>query len=327
MPENVLYFPYIRVPKNSWFMRILLYWDNVGSIVPYDYIHKPEFLGEYMQGLVKEGLVIQIIPGQYINSIPNFVAPFLEIAEKRKYQLEKTKLRLETLPNQLIHIEKMGKIAKELCTLGLAREKKRPWYYVERDLAQNFMAYLASVLGNLDEINSRPITDTATNLKVFRESSNTRTLLLEKLLPAPSNLISVEEIARFKDKNKSQLLKFRNEIETFLIQYNSIQSSEDKIEFKNRFLSNAQISINEIIDSMKSNGWNRISIGGLISHSIAGLTLADALVSGGIYQAIAAAFNVASVAYDKYKEVKGAEITLNSNMAYAAIASQEFLNR
>lgn len=34
MARKVLYFPYISVPESAWFTRVLLYWDEVGSIVP-----------------------------------------------------------------------------------------------------------------------------------------------------------------------------------------------------------------------------------------------------------------------------------------------------
>jgi hypothetical protein len=34
MADAVIYFPYIRVPDNEWFTRVLLYWDQLGTIVP-----------------------------------------------------------------------------------------------------------------------------------------------------------------------------------------------------------------------------------------------------------------------------------------------------
>jgi hypothetical protein len=35
--RTVLYYPTIKVPEGKWLKQALLYWDNVASIVPYDY--------------------------------------------------------------------------------------------------------------------------------------------------------------------------------------------------------------------------------------------------------------------------------------------------
>ncbi|GAA4707227.1 hypothetical protein GCM10025781_27320 [Kocuria gwangalliensis] len=32
--ETALYFPHIRVPKAAWFTQVLLYWEDVASIIP-----------------------------------------------------------------------------------------------------------------------------------------------------------------------------------------------------------------------------------------------------------------------------------------------------
>lgn len=80
MRNNVLYFPYISVPSSVWFTRILLYWDKVGSIVPYDYIEKPELHDEYTRSLIQANLVTQVIPGMYRDEIPNLTGSLLVIS-------------------------------------------------------------------------------------------------------------------------------------------------------------------------------------------------------------------------------------------------------
>lgn len=62
MADKVLYFPYIRVPGNEWFTRVLLYWDEIGSIVPSEYIYRTEVLGNYMIELLQSGLARQAFP-------------------------------------------------------------------------------------------------------------------------------------------------------------------------------------------------------------------------------------------------------------------------
>lgn len=82
MLGKVLYFPYIRVPENVWFTQVLLYWDKVGSIVPSEYIRRPEKLGSYMGELVQADLVKPVVPPDYTYKIPRFREAFLELVDQ-----------------------------------------------------------------------------------------------------------------------------------------------------------------------------------------------------------------------------------------------------
>ena len=57
MTDNVLYYPYISLPNNLWTFRTLLYYDNVGIIVPNDYIYDPDQHSDWMLQLIKLNLV------------------------------------------------------------------------------------------------------------------------------------------------------------------------------------------------------------------------------------------------------------------------------
>lgn len=79
--DKVLYFPHIRVPDNEWFTRALLYWDEVGTIVP----HAPpdevrEILGEHTLRLMDAGLVSRVRAGD-AREIPRFDEAFIELIE------------------------------------------------------------------------------------------------------------------------------------------------------------------------------------------------------------------------------------------------------
>ena len=62
MANNLLYFPYINVPKNSWTIRSILYWDNVGAIVPQIYKERPNKLERDMLNFVQQDLIQQVFP-------------------------------------------------------------------------------------------------------------------------------------------------------------------------------------------------------------------------------------------------------------------------
>ena len=38
--NNVLYYPYVNLPESAWLIRMLLYYDKVGTITP------PSYYGE-----------------------------------------------------------------------------------------------------------------------------------------------------------------------------------------------------------------------------------------------------------------------------------------
>lgn len=322
MTENVLYFPYIRVPANPWFTRVLLYWDSVGSIVPYEYVNQPERLGTYMQALLTEGLVKQIIPEQYIYKVPNFVDSFIDSARRHKRRLKITKDSLSKLSTFRVHIEKLDDIGHKLCELGLARKADYPWYEIEARLANQFMAYLAGVLSILPDVKSTPITDERSHLNIYDTTGRYRSVILENLLPSPSEEVTAERLSHFKSKHQRELLKFRNEVESFILQVASVSDKRLRGEMVNRFMSKTKADIDGIVDAMASNGWAKISSGRFLSYAVAGTTLADAISTGGLLSTIAAAFGVAASAYTTYEGSKLPDGLKNSFSAYAALATK-----
>jgi len=147
---RAIYYPYIKVPQSSWFTRVLLYWDEVGAIVPYEFLEDPQRLGPYMVGLVREQLVHQVHPGGLLWRVPRFADAFLEHVDR---------LNLDARATQgsgwsRTHMEKLQAVAEPLCQRGLARrtsgdDSYSPWYEIEPTVADGFMAYLAAVLGQV----------------------------------------------------------------------------------------------------------------------------------------------------------------------------------
>lgn len=157
MKSRVLYFPYIRVPESKWLTQMLLYWDQVSSIVPYDFMHNPEALGPYMQSLLREELVFQILPGAYIYEIPRFFEAFNGYVDDLGPEMDSPRGSFGRGNTFRIHIEKLGDIGEMLIRHRLATLERYPWYLVERDTADDFMSYLASSLGQIQQIDSSPV--------------------------------------------------------------------------------------------------------------------------------------------------------------------------
>lgn len=161
MRQKVLYFPYIAIPRSSWLTQMLLYWDEVGSIVPSDFTYKLERLGSHMKDLVDHRLVRQIVPAQYIGNIPRFKETFVGILDRASF----VPLTDKTEP---IHLEKLDSISEVLLERGLAvRSDKYLFFNVEATAAKLFMSYLAVVLGDLPELRMTPATDQSKYMSIL----------------------------------------------------------------------------------------------------------------------------------------------------------------
>ena len=60
--SNLLYYPYINLPKTNWTIRALLYYDNISSIAPNQYFHEPEQYEPFMREVIQSELITPINP-------------------------------------------------------------------------------------------------------------------------------------------------------------------------------------------------------------------------------------------------------------------------
>jgi hypothetical protein len=331
MKNKVLYFPYIRVPESTWFTRMLLYWDQVGHIVPYEYLMNPESLGEYTQSLVEHELVHQVIPDSYVWNIPNFDQAFIDYVLALS-DLEQRRARFAEGQTFQIHIEKMGGIGEILIGLRLAEMGGGyPWYTVESDTADDFMFYLAATLGQLDEVESIPVTDSQVYLSrcikagvaetdIDRQLSALRLEVLEELFPAPNHPLSAEQIRDFKDSYGDKLSGFRRLVERELVRLVDTKEPDLRKHELELFYDEAKEEITEIRVRMRENGFGDLMLGGFcgvlgaVPGAIAG-PVAGVLPFLGLVSAI----------YNFVKAIKPAEPARPSYFAYAAYAQSELL--
>lgn len=270
--NKVLYFPYIKVPNSLWFTRMLLYWDEVGAIVPASFTKHPEKLGEHMRSLVQEGLVTQIIPSYYMKSLPSFRDSFLSYLSSLRPEIKEKRREAFKRENYFsIHIEKTHGLELEFERMGLAKSAKYPWWFVECDTADEFMLYLAGTLGNLKELEYAPISDSIQYLnrlislsgpEIFNHGdiSQLRLEILESIFPVPTRLLKVSEISNFKIKHGSKLKALRLRVEKEIIDIaniNDISLRERRLEI---FKEESRGAIQEIIAVMNESGFRNITL-------------------------------------------------------------------
>jgi hypothetical protein len=329
--DKVLYFPHIRVPDNEWFTRALLYWDEVGTIVP----HAPpdevrEILGEHTLRLMDAGLVSPIKAGE-ARDVPRFDEAFIELIEADPTIPTSTAPGTPRKSFQL-HATKVGsELVKYLEARGLMMPTGSSWYTVEERTADLLMTYLACTIGACEYIHMTPITDRAESLAVLTGDSSAprapgtavsrlEMTVLEGLLPAPAGGVSPKELAKFKEKHGELLRRFRREIETFAVDATTLEP-----ELRQR---RAELFRDDLADQLEEVSarmtprWPRIIFGTLCGVVAAAVPVAGAVAGGAALAVAGAAPGLASAVYAAFGDSK--QDWQGSSVAYAALAQNRF---
>jgi len=233
MTDNLLYFPYINVPKTTWTTISVLYWNEVNAIVPDLYKDRPNRLEENMRQLVEAGLVTQVFPYEYVCRIPNFDLAFLNLISTEDFDLPAKQSAFRQGKVSRIHVQKFSEnLLGELEERQIVRRENWEWYYVEQHTARLFMTYLATVISKAEGFT--PATDKSRNIDFSLNENRfshyrlaTRNKFLNDLMPYPitANPYSLRD---FKEIYQDQLRLFRNKLEQIIIEITNIQDKETR---------------------------------------------------------------------------------------------------
>jgi hypothetical protein len=248
---------------------MLLYWDQVSSIVPYDFIQNPESLGPYMQSLVREELVFQVIPGAHLREIPRFSDRFMTYVEGLGSEIDQRRHRFAHGSILRIHIEKLGNLGDAIAQRGLATSGAYPWYDMERDTADDFMSYLAASLGQIESVDSSPVTDKSAYLRrlalagvpenaMERQLDSLRVEVLDQILPVPKHPVSPSETRAFKERHHQELRGFRLRVEREIVDAANVQDPALRARRLDLFFDEARANMEGIQEAMRGAGWETV---------------------------------------------------------------------
>lgn len=335
MPKNALYFPYIDLPSTSWTTQAILYWDKLASIVPMDHLHHPKQMDELTRALLTEWLVEPIIPGMHIYQAHRFDECFIEFVEQRVLPFRQhMNRRGKAQPVTRIHAEKMGQIPDFLVESGLAKRLDWAWYEVDTVLANQFMAYLASVLSALPDVNATPITDRAqfaTALGFRRQpprrdgtlhTFKARQVILKAILPVPSGPVDVGRLLSFKARHGHLLPQLRTRIEAHCAYISLLPEPEDRVVATQEFINECNDHVTEIAAAMRPS-FARIAFGSLAPLFGSGLAL-QTTDQGNVLAYAGAATSLVGAAYQAISSIRAPRIAQEGKpLAYIAHARRE----
>ena len=263
MPSRILYFPYINVPSSAWLMRMLLYWDEVGTIAPLEYLQNPKHFDAVTLDLVKRNLITPIIPGYHLEDFPEFSSRFVEFIGSLPVQTIDDR-RNNFVNDQksvvTVHYQKLEDLGEVLVSKGLASRKDGSWYFVERKTSEEFMAYLAAILSFKSRKKYTPMTDSSVELDYVFNSSSSRAEsklrpiryeFLNDIFPLPMGTLSPRQIDEFKTKHYDKLRSLRRAIEQRVLEIASIVDDDLRRHASKEFSAQIQDDVNELRNEMK----------------------------------------------------------------------------
>ncbi len=284
--ENLLYYPYINVPKSDWTNRALLYYDTIGCIVPSRYNEKPKLYEKHMRDLVKENLVLPINPMDELRNPWNIVRPFIEYVNGEKFDLARRRNRFQNgshgrihrdkfnTKGPKIHIDKFDKeVFYQLEQIGLAESNGDEWYNVEKATANELMTYISTIIAK--KLECRPMTDrvqnyfhaTTVSKKDFKElkiQQTKRQIILNNLIPFPEE-IDYTKLRKFKENHSDLLNAFRNRVELLTLDPNvNLETA-----FFNEKIKELHLRKEELSAKMNESRFGQIFFGGICGASSA----------------------------------------------------------
>jgi hypothetical protein len=339
MPNDALYFPYIVTPDDAWFTRVLLYWDTVGTIVPGGLEDDPKYISSRMAALRDEGLLTLVSPAFDLSTVPRFREHFAEYLEADRAVLQ-CREDPAAMRFARVHLFKLGDVAEYLIEQGLARRSDGPgwelWIDVEARTADLFMAYLAAILGALQNVQMDPVTDQAAGMaaltgldrsagQTLKRARQLRLGVLDGLLPGPATPIDAKELKQFKADHGPELAAFRDVVDEELLKaagFEHADAGAKQAEISTRRLMQER---DKVVALMQRRRWPDLVFG-----SVAGVVAAAAGVAGGlalggpIAGAAFAAPGLIPAVYGALRDARTKPDFGERPMAYAALAQQRF---
>jgi hypothetical protein len=338
--ENLLYYPYINIPRTDWTIRTLLYYNQIGSIVPQDYFYKPERYDQFMLELVRNELVIAINPLDVLDRPREISKAFIDYINEKDFKLTMRRSSFKNrrtgrinenklnLNGTKIHANKFDKeIFYQLEHSGLAKREDHEWYIVEQRTAIDLMSFLASIIGGkLDylpatDVQIRKIPFTNSTKKIYktrRKENLRREIILRELIPFPKQ-IDLLQLRRFKDKHFDLLNKFKNKIELIALDNNL---DEDSVLFKET-IKELDYRREELSAKMNESKFGDIILGTVCGVSGAVIGLASTGTPGAIVASLAALPSFVNAIHSALKIERVENINDQTGMKYLALIDKK----
>jgi hypothetical protein len=256
--STILYYPTIDIPNTDWLRKVLLYWDEIGSIVPRNYQNENSItFSPEVSFLMSEGVFRPFDPLRLIGNLQllqEFEQEFLGVIESEPFQRLITNKKLKLASR--IHMHKIvDLILEKLEERELAkRSQSSPWIKFEFNTAQAYMSLLAKYLSRIDSQATIPGTSKGGDIfqdLIYRspEQSGTAGISasLLRILPMPRQDVTFEDILDFKRRRNIELMRFRLKIHEFQKELQSAENHEHIIQIVQKRQHEIQLGLEDLM--------------------------------------------------------------------------------
>jgi hypothetical protein len=215
--RNLLYYPYIDIPRKDWLYSSILYSDTISTIVPFQSVDDADFPKElkplYDKGIYKPVFIEQLL-NDYKEEFWEFEKIFIETTTGAAFKKLKKGTAIEQ-PTMLYHQKLTYNIYQHLRNENLIKgEGAKGIVVTEQNSALLYMALLAQYVAKTSQNDLIiPSTDLKQYERIAFELTKDKipafTFLLEKSLPVPDLNVPLEKILQFKKDRKDELYQFR----------------------------------------------------------------------------------------------------------------------
>jgi Family of unknown function (DUF6236) len=232
---SILYYPTIDVPTDDWLRQALLYWDEVGSIVPEQWEADHKYRDD-IRYLKDEGEFRPFRPKDFIQAVSfedarkRFEKEFqlLWLSElRREPQDPETSLihpemwaiHREKLSHSMVSFFAEANIIKQ--SKGHQSKGHYDWYRLPRKTALLYMGLLAKYVADVDSEFAIPSTGDRNYERLIYDVGPPGQgiacidVRFRSALPIPRSDVPLRAIVDFKRRHRAELLSFRQEVGAF----------------------------------------------------------------------------------------------------------------
>lgn len=255
MARTLLYYPTFRLPSDEWLKNALLYWDEVGSIVPEEYfgeVAKNETIGYLYEA------------GIYKRFEPRNVTRDYTITEQLHQDFR------NRLDSQEFSIVSRKAPTKETFTIEFDKMFYEAWHELRtRNLTDSdfdgrpivlrmpaAVLYMGLLAKYLSEADYEDYVQPSTNLALYEDlvfkgdkdkpSVNGVALILKRIVPKVYGNTRVQDIMAFKQRRRDELLMFRTLIDEIQDALSKCSSKEEAIHSVTRYREKIETGVSTI---------------------------------------------------------------------------------
>jgi hypothetical protein len=254
--STILYYPTIDIPNTKWLRKALLYWDEIGSIIPRNYQGESSIkFSPDVAFLLNEGVFRPIDPYVLITHqevLAEFEHEFMEVIESDTFQKLIVGKDLKLISR--IHEHKVSDfVINGLEEIRLARRKHNsPWLMFENITAHAYMSLLAKYLSRVDSQATVPGTDQNIFQDLIYRSPQQAGAAgiftnLQNILPMPREDVPFEDILEFRRRREFDLMRFRQKIHVFQSELQPAETSEHVIQIVQKHQQEIQLGLADLM--------------------------------------------------------------------------------